>query len=206
MILYLTFGEPESWLTLTPLKKLLQSQSVELEVKPMLGSLGNVVTKAKPGEDDPLAEYKARRAAARQKASNRELERKAEMLGVTVEQVDRKIDPTLLSLGLMWVNRNAGDWALYSERAFEKTYIEGADVESLSAIEALLASLDVGVEGFSEFVDKEKSKLINDADNLLEQGLLSAPVFVLDGEIFHGREHLPLIGWILAGRNGAPPV
>ena len=60
--------------------------------------------------------------------------------------------------------------------------------------------------GFEEFVDAERAKLVDGAGELLEQGLLSAPAFVVDGEIFHGREHLPLVGWMLHGRSGKPPV
>ena len=60
--------------------------------------------------------------------------------------------------------------------------------------------------GFAEFVDAEKESLLAEVDILLEQGLLSAPAFVLDDQIFHGREHLPLIGWMLAGSQGTPPV
>ena len=36
-----------------------------------------------------------------------------------------------------------------------------------------------------------------------ESGIIAAPCYVLADEIFVGREHLPMIRWILAGRPAA---
>ena len=206
MIFYLTFGELESWLTLKPLGQLLAETAVDVEVRPMLGSLGNVVSQVKPGELDPLAEYKARRAAARRQARRRELDRQCDSLGIAAGQAERKIDPTMLSLGLLWMNRGAGDWADYCYRAFQRTFRDTADVESQSVVAALISAAGVSTKGFGGFVDSERCALIDGTDVLLEQGLLSAPAFVLEGEIFHGREHLPLIRWMLERSGGTPPV
>ena len=71
---------------------------------------------------------------------------------------------------------------------------------------ALISRAGVSTKGFGGFVDSERCALIDRTDVLLEQGLLSAPAFVLEEEIFHGREHLPLIRWMLEGSGGTPPV
>ena len=75
MIFYLNFCELESWLTLDPLGRLREETHIEIEVRPMISSLGNIVNEVKPGELDPLFEYKARRAVARAHAGRRELVR-----------------------------------------------------------------------------------------------------------------------------------
>ena len=206
MIIYLAFGELDSWLALDPLGRLLSRGSVDVEVRPMLGSLGNIVTRSKEGESDPLADYKARRARARNRAGQRELARYCDMLGITSHQGQREIEPVMLSLGLLWINRQSGDWFEFCRAAFEQTFREMGDIESLAGVTKLISAVDVSPGGFEEFVDAERAKLIDDAGELLEQGLLSAPAFVVDGEIFHGREHLPLVGWMLQGRSGKPPV
>jgi 2-hydroxychromene-2-carboxylate isomerase len=36
-------------------------------------------------------------------------------------------------------------------------------------------------------------------------GVFGVPTFIIDGEMFFGREHLPRIKWILLGRHGLPP-
>ena len=206
MIFYLTFGELDSWLTLEPLGQLMAETPINVEVRPMLRSLGNVVSEAKRGEIDPLAGYKMRRAGAHKQASKRELARQCDRLGISAEQALRKIDPTMLSLGLLWINRGANGWFDYCQRAFLQTFRENGDVESLAAVAAMISETGASTEGFEGFAASERSTLLEGADALLEQGLLSAPVFVLEGEIFHGREHLPLIRWIVSGRAGVPPV
>ena len=43
MIFYLTFGELESWLTLKPLKQLRMETAIDVEIRPILGSLGKLL-------------------------------------------------------------------------------------------------------------------------------------------------------------------
>ena len=206
MIFYLNFCELESWLTLEPLGLMLEETPTDVEARPMISSLGNIVSQAKPGELDPMADYKARRYAARLQASRREMLRQCESLNINPEQAARKIDPTMLSLGLLWMNRNGDGWFEYCRGAFEKTFKEHAEVESPLVVAALISASGASCFGFEDFVTSERAALGDAADQLLEEGLLSAPAFILEGEIFHGREHIPLIRWILKGREGTPPA
>ena len=47
----------------------------------------------------------------------------------------------------------------------------------------------------------------HDASQLavFEAGIFGVPGYVLEGEYFFGREHLPMVRWILAGRQGGAP-
>ena len=206
MIFYLNFCELESWLTLEPLGRLVEETQIDVEVRPMLSSLGNIVNQTKPGELDPLADYKARRAAARAQANRREMVRQCESLGINPKQAERTVDPMMLSLGLLWINRCGAGWAEYCCHAFGETFKNHADVESPLVVSALISAVGVSCSGFQDFVASECAALYEEANKLPEEGLLSAPAFILDGEIFHGREHLPLLRWMIKGREGPPPV
>ena len=37
-------------------------------------------------------------------------------------------------------------------------------------------------------------------------GLFQVPAYVVDGEVFYGRQHLPMIEWILNSRSGSAPI
>lgn len=206
MNIYISFGQLESYLALKPVKDLLAETGAAIDFIPMLGSLGNVVSKAPAGQEDPLAEYKERRARARHRATGRERQRMVEMLGITGEAAAREIDPLFLCLGLTWVADRYGDQLVYVDRAFAATYVEGSDVESVESVTRLIEESGVSADGFDEYVEAQSESFTSSVDRLLEEGLLSAPAFVVDGEIFHGREHLPLIRWMLNGREGVPPV
>ena len=41
---------------------------------------------------------------------------------------------------------------------------------------------------------------------LREFGLHQTPAYVVEHEVFYGRQHLPMIRWILAGRKGPGPI
>jgi 2-hydroxychromene-2-carboxylate isomerase len=213
--IYINFAELPSWLMLAPLKNLREEAKVDLtnvEViwKPMLGSLGNVAgSNLKPGEDDPLAIYKARRADARHKAAKRENERMCENLKIEPEQGERKINPLSLSLGMAWLTNQGAEfqqYLTYIETAFLKTFRDGADVESLSGLQAVLEESGFRTTGLAHFVENEAPDLEASREEIVDSGVFNAPAFVVDGEIFHGREHLPLIKWMLMGKQGIPPV
>lgn len=204
---YINFGSLESWLALKPLRALTDTTGISLDWRPLLGSLGNVTGTHR--EDDPLAEYKLRRAKARQNDAKRIHERMCALLGISPEAGKREIDPLNASLGLLWLSEQdvlEETYHDYAKAVYERAFVEAGDVESVEGVISLLDSLHVGRDGFNEFAMTAGPRLENEGDELLESGILYAPVFVVEGEIFHGREHLPLITWMVTGREGAPPV
>ena len=43
-------------------------------------------------------------------------------------------------------------------------------------------------------------------ESLLARGIGGVPSYLVDGEYFHGRQHLPMMGWILDDRRGPRPI
>jgi len=209
MEVYINFGGLPSWLAIGPLKRIAAETGVKMDWQPMLGNLGNVVSSnVKNGEEDPLAEYKARRAAARSRAKARELERMCETLELSPELGRRKIDPTFLALGLLWAKEKtdgAGQLA-YIETAFMQTYRASSDVESVVGVSEVLELAGVDTDGFAGFCEAQRDSLEASRETTLEKSVLNAPAFLLEEEVFNGREHLPLVEWMLKGREGTPPV
>jgi len=210
MTIYVNFSELPSWLMLASLKNLCHEVKIELAWKPMLSSLGNVAgSNLKTGADDPLEIYRAKRADARHKAAKRENERMCERLGIEPAQGERKINPFYLSLGMTWLaSQGAGlqQYLSYVETGFLKTFRDGADVESLSGLKLVLEKSGFRTKGLDHFVEKDSPDLDAAQEEIMSIGVFNAPAFVVDGEIFHGREHLPLIHWMLKGKQGIPPV
>lgn len=92
------------------------------------------------------------------------------------------------------------------ELAYTATFREAADVESVAAITGLLGRLGYPVDRFTGFAKTHLPMLESARVAQLDAGILNPPCLVLDGEVFHGREHLPLITWMLTGKPGQPPV
>ena len=94
----------------------------------------------------------------------------------------------------------------YANALFQKAFADELEVETVESITDLLETVGTASNGFQSYAEANAEDLIGSQDQLLESGILSAPAFVLEGEIFHGREHLPVITWMLGGRAGTPPV
>ena len=207
---YINYAELPSWLCLAPLRSLIDATGAAVELKPLLSSLGNVAgSNLNAGESDPLVAYRARRANARHRAASRENERMCELLGITPDKGERKIDPLYLSLGLRWLDQQDAGLSRnfdYTEAAFVKTFRDAAEVESAAGLKTVLASIGFDTDGLDQFMESERVVLETSREEILESGVFNAPAFVVDGEIFHGREHLPLIRWMLTGKPGVPPV
>lgn len=209
MEVYINFGGLPSWLAIAPLKRIVSETGITIDWQPMLGNLGNVASaNVKAGEEDPLAEYKARRAAARSRAKARELERMCETLELSPELGSRKIDPSFLSLGLLWAKEkvDAEGQMAFVEVAFTQTYRASADIESVAGVAEVLQLAAIDTEGFVEFCEAQLEALEASRETTLQKSVLNAPAFILEEEVFNGREHLPLIEWMLKGREGTPPV
>ena len=40
---------------------------------------------------------------------------------------------------------------------------------------------------------------------IFDAGIFGVPTYVVDREVFFGREHLPMVRWLLEGRQGPAP-
>ncbi len=81
------------------------------------------------------------------------------------------------------------------------------DASSVDQIAALLESLNAGGAFFSKWCMDEGPSMANAlADELRGLGMFQVPTFVIDDEIFIGRQHLPMIRWVLDGRSGPIPI
>lgn len=203
MDVYIKFDELGCWLMLAPLRELHTQTGVEMSWHVLAASLGNVAGKIRG--DDPLADYKARRANARRLANARETERICASLNLTVDAVvdrlDQDLDNSVIEQGLAWAGEHGTPLQVmdYLEMVFDGMYRRSVALDEVDVVAALLVETGISVDGFSS------SGSANAVDGI-ERGVLSAPAFVLAEEVYLGREHLPLISWQLTGREGSPPV
>ena len=136
--------------------------------------------------------------------------RQAKKRGLVIRGPQKIWDSTLAAAGLLYAKRQ-GDWVLrhYHDITFERFWKRELDIEDPAVIAALLA----------EAMGRQPTDLIGGADTVElgdylagegqrevasvsraaeERGIFGVPTFVVDGEMFWGREHLPDIRDILA--------
>lgn len=204
----LNFSRLAGFLAVEPTCLMSRDLDVKVDWLPLTTSLSGYSGKTPSGEaGDPMAEYKERRRHARERYASRELERDCDRLNLSVEQGSRTFDSTLAATGLLWVRKCQIDPGAYVNRVYESVYREMRDIENIDAIEQLLVSCDIPHGGFADYCESSAPAEIESLQTLLiDAGVFDSPAYLLKGERFLGRAHLPLIRWHLSRQQGPPPV
>jgi len=155
-------------------------------------------------DDDRSVLHRRHRA----RAIAREIETYGRAQGLVLRELYRDADASAFELGWLWL-RERGDGRLlrYLEAGFRTYWSVELDPSDLRAIESLLEEAGCDTQGFDTWCANEGPRLASRiADALGERGLSGAPGYVMEDEFFQGRQHLPMIRWVLGGRQGPGPI
>ena len=125
--------------------------------------------------------------------------RQARQRGLTIRGTQKIWDLTLAAAGMLFAQRT-GDamFRRYHDTVFERFWQRALDIESPDAIADVLSASGANAQGFVDRIDALKADVEAISREAEAIGVFGVPTFVLDKEIFWGREHLPDIRDILA--------
>jgi 2-hydroxychromene-2-carboxylate isomerase len=138
----------------------------------------------------------------------REVEIYAEAQGLTLLDYYREADATAVHLGWLFLREFSGEWLEAYLRTVFRSYWAGdlapEDVESVALI---VEGVGGDATDFRNWAEEEgPGALAEIATDLAARGITAVPGYLVQGEFFQGRQHLPMIGWILDGRSGPGPI
>jgi 2-hydroxychromene-2-carboxylate isomerase len=137
----------------------------------------------------------------------RDARRYASLLGYTLRGTVKIWDTSLAHIGMAWAKAQ-GEMVLerYLDRFYEQFWRRELDAEDPAVVSRVLADAGADTGGFDEFRAGE-GRIRHDAEQaaIFDAGIFGVPSYVVDGELYFGREHLPRVCWILEGRRGASP-
>ncbi len=121
--------------------------------------------------------------------------REANRRGLTLRGTQKIWDSSIAAIGLLWAKQQ-GDVRLraYSDRVFERFWRRELDIEDPAVVEAVLEEAGVDTAGFAAYLagpGRAEHDAIRAAAE--EAGIFGVPSYVVDGELFWGRENLPAI-------------
>ena len=136
--------------------------------------------------------------------------RYAENQGLTLKGPKTVWNSDMACVGLLWAKEKSESRAQlksFMDSAFQRFFERAFEVDNLDAVRALLASTGITTSGFTEYAQGEgMATHLELQDALLDQGCFGVPTFLIDDEIYFGREHLARVAWHLEGCPGAPPI
>jgi len=128
--------------------------------------------------------------------------RQARKRGLVIRGTQKIWDSTIALCGMLYAKRQGeGVFRRYHDAVFERFWRRELDIEDPDVIAAVLTEAGGDAAGFTAYLAEEGrgelERICRDAEAL---GVFGVPTFVLDGELFWGREHLPDIREILGAK------
>ena len=208
MILYLDFKSPYAYLAKKHAYDLERDFNISIDWRPLTLNIPSFLGSARVNAEREVVEEKR---TPRQWQSVRyaymDVKRYARLRGIPIYGPQKIWDTRLAHIGWLYSKQQGRDVLhRYIDEIFERFWCRELDVESLDEIILVLKRAGASTENFREFsvgVGAQQHDALQ--DSLQPVGIFGVPTFVLDGELYFGREHLPLIRWVLAGRQGVAP-
>ena len=118
--------------------------------------------------------------------------RQAKKRGLVILGTRKIWDSSLAAIGMLWAKRQGNDrFRAYHDRVFERFWRRELDIEDPEAIAAVLMEVDADMTGFSSFL-AGGARIEHDTirESAEAAGVFGVPSFIVEGELFWGREHL----------------
>lgn len=144
----------------------------------------------------------------RARALAREIETYAAAQGLLLREPYRCGDAGPAHRAWLWVRDRAPERLPgFLEALFDAYWSLALDAADPAALVQEVDRVGADGAGFASWCEGEgKQAAAVLAAELRERGLFAVPGYVVDGEFFQGRQHLPMLDWILRGRRGPGPI
>ena len=208
LIVYMDFKSPYAYMALGPTYQLEDEFGIEIDWRPLTLDIPSFLGSARVDDKGKVLESK--RTAAQWstvKYAYRDTKRTARHRGVVLRGTVKIWDSSLAGIGLLWAKaHDRSALKRYFFEVYEKFWRRELDIEDSAVVGSMLDAAGAPVQGFAEYAAGQGRRL-HDAlqASLHPAGLFGVPSYVVDGQIFFGREHLPAVRWCLGGRDGPAP-
>ncbi|MEM8769247.1 MAG: DsbA family protein, partial [Pseudomonadota bacterium] len=141
------------------------------------------------------------------KYAYRDARRYAELQGYALRGTEKIWDTSLAHMGFWWAKaQRQGVLKSYLDHVYPRFWVRDFDAEDLNTVQAALTTAGAEVDGFEAYA-AGPGRSFHGAmqEAVFDAGIYGVPGYVLQGEYFFGREHLPTVRWMLTGRAGPAP-
>jgi 2-hydroxychromene-2-carboxylate isomerase len=200
---YTDYKSPYAYLAKDPAYELAREFPVQLDWLPYDLNLADFMGVARVDDSGRvLEERRTPHQWRRVKYSYMDCRRHARKRGLIIRGTQKIWNSQLALIGLLYAKRQ-GEPVLrrYNDITFERFWKRELDIENPAVVTAVLAEAAADTAGFAAYLAGEgRTELQRVCRDAEAKGVFGVPSFILDGELFWGREHLPDIREMLASR------
>jgi 2-hydroxychromene-2-carboxylate isomerase len=202
IFLYTDYKSPYAYLAKDPAFELARDFGVSVDVLPYVLDIPSFLGSARlDAAGNVVEEERNAHQWRRVKYSYMDCRRQAKKRGLVIRGTTKIWDTVLASAGMLYAKRQGeAVFRAYHDRVFERFWKRELDIEDVAVVTGVLAEVGAGAAGFAAYAAAEGPAEVRRISREAEEaGVFGVPTFVIDGELFWGREHLPDIRDMLAG-------
>jgi len=192
--IYIDHKSPYAYLAIAPAWELETDFGVTLDWHPYTLDIPDYLGSAEVGDDGTVvAENRSPHQWRRVKYSYMDARRYANLRGLTLRGPRKIWDSSLSAIAMLWAKAHGGVRA-YNDIVYERFWQRALDIEDGAVVEGVLSEAGIDTTGFAAWAAGGGRELHDQIRVTAEErGVFGVPTFVLDDELFWGREHLALI-------------
>lgn len=127
--------------------------------------------------------------------------RYARWQGIEINRDATGVDSRLACAGGLWANRH-GVARSYHRHVLTEFWAGRLDIEDRTTLTSVLD--ECGAPGFDD--QDNEATLAAHRGSVADRGVHTLPAYLVEQQVFVGRAHLPMIRWMLRGRDGPGPL
>ncbi|NJN51004.1 MAG: DUF1501 domain-containing protein [Gammaproteobacteria bacterium] len=194
--MYLDFKSPYAYIAKDPTRELAAALGIEVDWRPLTLNIPSYLGSARLDSAGKVAESnRSPEQWSGVKYAYKDARRYATLRGLTLRGTTKIWDTSLAHIAFWWAKQQGGEpLARFIDLVYERFWKRELDVEEFDVVLATLREARVATDGFDAYAvgeGREQHDAMQAA--IFDAGLFGVPGYVVDGEYFFGREHLPRI-------------
>ena len=208
LIVYLDIKSPYAFLAKDPAYQLEEEFNIEIDWRPLTLDIPSYLGSAKTNTRGEVVESKrSPQQWLAVRYAYMDAKRYARLNDIILYGTQKIWDSSLAGIAMLWAKQHGRkELRSYLDIVYERFWRRDLDIENSEVMASVLLEAGVNTDGFVDYLYGQ-GRLIHDElqGKLHPAGIFGVPTFVIDGEIYFGREHLPSIRWHLSGCKGRAP-
>ena len=204
--IYIDFKSPYSYLAIEPSKKFAKDLKLEINWLPYVLDIPEYLGSAKVDNKGKVLESSRNDHQWRRvRYSYMDCRRYANLRKMTVLGPQKIWNTKLVSIALLWVKKqNSLLIEDFIDHIFVNFWKRELDIENFDIVETIIEKCGISQSGFKEW---KKNTGKNELDAIMneahEKGVFGVPSYIIEDELFWGREQIPLMRAKITGNYKA---
>ena len=208
LIVYLDFKSPYAYLAKDPTWQLEEDFGIEIDWRPLTLNIPSFLGSARVNDAGKVVEQnRTPRQWQGVRYAYMDAKRYARLKDIVLYGPKKIWDSSLASIGMLWM-RETGRRELHSymDIVYERFWKRDLDIEDAQVVADVVAEAGGDRDGYLEYLNGAGRQAHDELQaSLHPAGIFGVPTYVVGGGVYFGREHLPMVRWLLGGRRGPAP-